>query len=339
MKAVVWKDFGRIEVHDVPIPSPGDKEVLVRVKAVSLCKTDATMIEHGILGIEPPVIIGHEVAGIVEELGNGVEGLAVGQLVALDPPVPCRQCRVCRSGLQHMCPNTRHIGAHTPGGMAEYITIDHRNAYPVPPGVSPEAASLAEPFAVCLEAISQAGGVKGKTVCVFGDGPFGIILCKLARRAQAEQVMLFGHHETRMALVKDYDVLTFDGRSVDVERCIRDQTDGYGAEVVIDTTGAPQVLNNAVNWLMPRGVLTLFTPPGTLCSIDLDKVHFKEITIVGSCRSLNLFPGALEAIREDAGWAESLISYRLPIQQVHHGFELLNKNKDSVIKVVIVFGD
>jgi threonine dehydrogenase-like Zn-dependent dehydrogenase len=238
-----------------------------------------------------------------------------------------------------MCPNTRHIGAHIPGGMAEYITIDYRNAYPVPPGVSPEAASLAEPFAVCLEAISQAGGVKGKTVCVFGDGPFGIILCKLARRAQAEQVMLFGHHETRMAWVKDRGVLTFDGRSVDVERCIRDQTDGYGAQVIIDTTGAPQVLDNAADWLMPRGTLVLFTMPGAPCNINLEKVYFNEMMIVGSCRSLNLFPGALEAIREDAGWAKSLISYQLPIQQVHHGFELINKNKDSVIKAVIVFGD
>jgi len=338
MQAVVWKDFGRIEVCDVPRPVPGVNEVLVRVKAAALCKTDAIMIEHGILGIEPPVIIGHEVSGIVEELGDGVERLAVGQLVALDPPVPCRRCRICGLGWQHMCPNTRHIGAHIPGGMAEYVVIDYRNAYPVPPGVSPEAASLAEPFAVCLEALGQAGGAKGKTVCVFGDGPFGLILCRLAQRQGAENVLLFGHHETRMALVKDDHVLTFDERSVEVGNCIRDYTNGYGAQVIIDTTGTQQVLSDAVHWLMPRGVLVIFTPPGVPCAIDLDKIHFNEITVVGSCRSLNLFPQALNAIWQEAGWAESLISCRLPIQQVHRGFELISRSKDSIIKAAIVFG-
>jgi threonine dehydrogenase-like Zn-dependent dehydrogenase len=337
MKAVVWKDFGKIEVRDVLTPSPGEKEILVRVKAASLCRTDSTMIERGILGIQPPVIIGHEVSGVIERTGNGVDGLAVGQLVALDPPVPCRQCRICLSGLVHMCPNTRHIGAHIPGGMAEYITIDYRNAYPVPDGVSAEVASLAEPFAVSLEAIGRAGGVRGKTVCIFGDGPFGLILGRLARREQADKVLLFGHHEERMALVKNYDVLTFDGHSVDVDGCIRQHTDGYGAQVVIDTTGARQVLDNAANWLMPRGVLVLFTSPATPCQLNLEKIHFNEISVVGSCRSLNMFLEALGAIQADAGWAEGLISCKLQIEQAQHGFELINKSKSSVIKAVISF--
>ncbi len=337
MKAVIWKDFGKIEVYDVPKPTPSENEILVRVKAASLCRTDATMIERGILGIQPPVIIGHEVSGVVEQVGNGVEGVAVGQLMALDPPVPCRQCRVCQSGLVHMCPNTQHIGAHIPGGMAEYITIDYRNAYPVPEGVSAEAASLAEPFAVCLEAISRAGGIRGKTVCIFGDGPFGIIMGRLARREQAEKVLLFGHHETRMALVKDYDVATFDERSVDVDRCIRQHTDGYGAQVVIDTTGARQVLDSASNWLMPRGVLVLFTSPATPCELNLEKIHFNELSVVGSCRSLNLFPEALEAIHEDVSWVEGLISCKLQIEQAQHGFELINKSKSSIVKAVISF--
>jgi threonine dehydrogenase-like Zn-dependent dehydrogenase len=295
------------------------------------------MIAQGILDIEPPVIIGHEVCGTVEVVGEGVEGLAVGQLVALDPPVPCRTCRVCRAGLRHMCPDTRHIGAHIPGGLAEYITIDYRNAYAVPDGVPPGAASLAEPFAAALEAISQAGGVRGKTVCVFGDGPFGLILSTLAARQQAAQVMLFGHHSARMALVDDRGVLVFDEREVDVGACIRARTEGYGAQAIIDTTGDPRILRGAARWLMPRGVLVLFTPPGTPCGIDLDEMHFRELAVKGSCRSLDMFPTALEAIREDAAWAEGLISCTLPIEQVQHGFELIRSSKDRIVKVAVVF--
>jgi L-iditol 2-dehydrogenase len=339
MKAVVWTDFGRIELSDVPVPVPGEKEILVRVKASSLCTTDRAMIEHGILGIKPPVIIGHEVSGVVAELGDGVEGLAVGQLVALDPPVPCRRCRICQSGLQHLCPHTRHIGAHIPGGLAEHIAIDYRNVYAVPPGLSPEAASLAEPFAVCLEAISRAGGVENKTVCVFGDGPFGLILSTLARRARAEQVLLFGHHESRMALARANGVITFNERAVDLASCILDHTDGYGAQAIIDTTGVRQVLDNAVDWLMPRGILVLFAAPAMPGTMDLERLYFNEITITGSCRSLDLFPQALEAIRQDVGWTERLISHRLPIGQVDRGFELIGSNKSDAIKAVVVFDD
>ena len=337
MKAVVWQKSGSIEICDLPKPVPANKEVLVRVKVATFCKTDLIKIDRGIQGVKLPIILGHEVSGIVEALGEGVEGLAAGQLVALDPPVPCFECRVCKSGLTHMCPNFRHIGSQIPGGMAEYITIDYRNAHIVPQGVSPAAASLAEPFAVSLEAISQSGGVKGKTVCVFGDGPFGIIMARMARRKQAEQVLLFGHHETRMALVKDYGVQTYDTHIVNIDDCIRDHTDNYGAHVILDTTGSAQVLNNAANWLIARGALVIFTPPGGPVTLDLTRIHFREISVVGSCRSLNMFPETLEAIREDSVRTEELITHRLNIEQAQQGFELLRSNKSTLIKAAIIF--
>ena len=310
-----------------------------QVQAASLCKTDAIMVDQGLLDIDPPVIIGHEVSGVVRERGPGVEGLEEGQLVALDPPVPCRRCRVCRVGMRHMCPNTLHIGAHTPGGMAEAIAIDYRNAYPVPPGVSPAAASLAEPYATCLEALSQAGGVRGKNVCVFGDGPFGLIMSHLARRQGAEQVLLFGHHHTRMDRVRQAGVLAFDAREVDAGTCIGEHTEGYGAQVIVDTTGTRQVLGNALDWLMPRGVLVVFTPPGVPYGLDWDQVHFRELSIVGTCRSLDQFPEALRAIQEDVAWAEALITHRLSIEDVHRGFEWITQRKETTIKATIIVDD
>lgn len=337
MKAVVWVDFGKIEVREMPVPSPGPEEVLVRVKAATLCKTDIAMIQHGILGIQPPVIIGHEVSGVVAACGEHVIGLEAGQLVALDPPVPCRRCRVCLAGFRHMCPNTRHIGAHIAGGMAEYIAIDYRNAYPVPVGVSPLAASIAEPVASTMQALSRAGGVAGKTVCVFGDGPFGILACRMAHRQGAAQVLLFGHHAARMALVQEYGVQTYDERGVDPGAVIREHTDGYGADAIVDTTGVPAVIAGAIGWLIPRGTLVLFTPAGGPVNLDLPLVHFREINIHGSCRSLDLFPEALQAMREDPARTEALISCTLPIDEVERGFALIANSKESIVKAAIVF--
>lgn len=337
MKAVVWKDFGSIGVCDVPEPTAGSEEVLVRVKAATICMTDVFMIEAGILGVKPPIIVGHEVSGVIEGAGRKVKDLSCGQLVVLNPPVPCRKCRICKLGISHMCPNTRHIGVHAPGGMAELITIDYRNAYPVPEGVSAEAASLAEPFAVCTEAISQAGGADGKIVCVFGDGTFGLISSLLLKKQKADEVLLFGHHESRMELVKDCGVLTFNSRKVNVEASIKEHSYGYGAQAIIDTTGAKSVLDNACGYLMPKGVLVLFAVPEEPPCIDWEKMHIQELAIVGSCRSLDLFPTALESIKENTGFAERLISRRLSIDEAELGFELIQKSKDEIIKATIVF--
>ncbi len=337
MKAVVWTDYGKIAVQDVSEPDPGPFEILVRVEAAALCKTDIGMIQHGLLDIRPPVIIGHEVAGIVEDMGVEVQGLRIGQRVALDPPVPCRECRVCRAGLRHLCPNTKHIGAHIPGGMAEFISIDYRNAYPVPDGLSPAAAALAEPFADGLEALSRGGGARGKTICVFGDGPFGLIISRLATRQQAGQVILFGHHHERMALVSDDGVTTYDSREVDVAATILQATEGYGAEVIIDTTGSRKIIEGALHWLMPQGTLVAFTPTSERPAIDIDLLHFKELNIAGTCRSLDQFPTALQAMREDPMRTEALITHQLHIDEVHRGFELIQSSKSQTIKAAIVF--
>jgi threonine dehydrogenase-like Zn-dependent dehydrogenase len=337
MKAVVWTDYGKVSVQDVPEPAPGPHDALVRVEAAAFCKTDIGMIQRGLLDIRPPVIIGHEVAGVVEAVGAEVHGLRIGQRVALDPPVPCLQCRLCRAGLRHMCPNTRHIGAHIPGGMAEFITIDYRNAYPVPDGLSPVAAALAEPFADGLQALSRGGGASGKTVCVFGDGPFGVIICRLARRQDAARVLLFGHHPERMALVHEDDVAVFDPRKVDAGQVIAEATDGYGAEIIIDTTGARRVIEGALDWLVSRGTLVAFTATNERPAIDLDQLHFRELNLAGCCRSLDQFPAALDAMRADADRTDALVTHRLRIEQAHEGFDLIQNSKESTVKAALVF--
>ena len=197
------------------------------------------------------MIIGHEVAGVVEDLGADVEGLHIGQLVALDPPVPCRQCRVPGRTTSPL-PQTRSTSAPThPAAWPSSSRLTTGNAYPVPPELSPIAASLTEPFADGLEALSRAGGVRGKTVCVFGDGPFGLIICRLAKEQRAAQVILFGHHSERMALAAEDGVTPYDSRQIDIAQTIQHATEGYGAEVIIDTTGARQVIEGALDWLMP----------------------------------------------------------------------------------------
>ena len=239
MKAVVWTDYGRIEIQDVPVPSAGPLEVLVKVKACSLCTTDTVMIDRGIFGITPPRIIGHEVSGVVEAAGRGVTSLTRGDRVALEPPVPCRKCETCSSGLTHLCPHTLHIGAHTPGGMAEFVAIDHRNAHRVPERLSFQEAALTEPVAVCLEALDRAGGVRGRTVALFGDGPFSMIFTKLAVLSGATKVLAIGHHEARLRKLQRYGAVPINSLTVNPVIAVKESTAGFGADVIIDNNPIP----------------------------------------------------------------------------------------------------
>lgn len=338
MKAAVWVDYGNLKVMDVPLPEPKPSEVLVRVKAASLCTTDAIMISRGILGLAPPQVIGHEVCGVVQEIGGEVNGLRVGDRVALDPPVPCRACGVCSAGLLHLCPNTKHIGAHTGGGLAEYLTIDHRNAHRVPEGVSDEEAALTEALAVCMEAFERGGEARAKRVAIFGDGPFGIVFCRLALLHGAACVLVVGHHERRLAKVRHGRVRTVDSRRESPVQAIREQSGGAGADLVFEAVGSARIQEeDCLDMLAARGTLVIFSHAGRKVTLDLDTLQMKEQRIVGSVRSLGLFPRALQLLSSRQVDLGDLITHRIRIEDVEEGFRLMREDKENTLKVVVTF--
>jgi threonine dehydrogenase-like Zn-dependent dehydrogenase len=199
MKALVWKGGQSFSLDEMPVPKPGAGQVVVKVAAAAICGSDFHLADFG---AQPPLIPGHEVSGTVAELGLGVNGLRLGDRVALDPVQRCGSCWACRNGVDHLCINCRHLGdRQVPGGWAEYVAVDAANAYPLGQNVSFLEASLSEPAAVCYESFMRAQLKAGQSVLVIGDGPFGFLHAQLAHTLGAAKVIVAGHHDKRLECI------------------------------------------------------------------------------------------------------------------------------------------
>ncbi len=186
----------RVEDCD-PVGLPGPGEVLVRMGAGGICGSDLHYYLHGGFGavrLKQPMILGHEIAGVVTAVGEGVDDLPTGTVVAVNPSRPCGVCEMCRAGLANHCPEMRFLGSamrdpHVEGGFREAMRVPRAQVVAAGPGVSVAAAAFAEPLAVCLHAVNQAGGIEGKRVLVSGAGPIGVLTVAAARRAGAAEIV------------------------------------------------------------------------------------------------------------------------------------------------------
>ena len=258
MKAIIWQGGKKFAVSDVPIPKFGDEQVLIRVKASSICTTD---FHYDSFECVPPIVPGHEVSGIIVEVGGKIDKIIIGRRVTVDPVQRCGQCRMCKSGVSHLCLNVRHIGdTDIPGGWAEFMPIDLANTYDIPDGVTFAQAALTEPSAVCLESLKRADFKTGQSILIFGDGVFGFIHAMLAKLHGAEKIIVAGHYDERLKRIADKTkAITCNTHDVDLDEFIKDQISDGGVDVAIEATGATVIPNSGLEALRPRGTLILFS--------------------------------------------------------------------------------
>jgi len=292
--AVIHAPFDlRIEDLETPLPGPG--EVLVSVGAAGICAGDMYIYQ----GKNPyalyPAVAGHEVAGIVVDLGPGTAGFARGDRVAVEPFIGCGTCYPCRIGKPNCCAKLVILGVHRPGGYAEYIAAPARNVHRIPPGLSLIEASFAEPVAIGVQACRR-GAIGAEYVLVLGCGPIGLALIEVARARGARVVaadVLPGRLETARRLGAETLVA-----GDDLERSVLEQTSGEGAPVVMEATGNPKAMEATVNLVASGGRIVIIglVKKGTLVGFPGLDFTRKEMTIVGSRASANCFPEALELL-------------------------------------------
>ncbi|MBI4658063.1 MAG: alcohol dehydrogenase catalytic domain-containing protein [Verrucomicrobia bacterium] len=201
MKALQLTAPGKLSAVELPVPQPGPDEVLVRTVATTICTSDLNDIAHNPFGIALPRVLGHEGAGTVAALGRRVQGFQPGELVAAHPVIPCGHCENCRRGLAHLCARMGHLGLDRDGTFAEFFCIRADRVRRAPVSLPAHAASLLEPVAVCLEAVQRGRIQSGDSVVVVGDGPFGILIARLASKHSPKTIILVGRHEFRLRQV------------------------------------------------------------------------------------------------------------------------------------------
>ena len=335
MRAVVWKGNNVFEVEEVEKPVVQDGQVLVEVKAASICTTD---FHYDNFKCTPPIVPGHEVSGVIVEVGKDVEPLRVGERVTLDPVQRCGECYCCTHGIEHLCLNTRHLGdTEIPGGWGEYVAIDAANAYRISEGVAFESAALMEPAAVCLESFYRSGFQKGWDVLVMGDGTFGFIHAMVAKILGAEKIIVAGHYDERLGRIKKATgAVICNTHNEDLTELLSDNIDKGGIDIAIEATGAGPVVNIALNALRPRGTLILFSYVWQPEIMDLGLAHMKELNVLGACRSLGCFERCIELVQNKQLDLAALIDIKVPLEEVSAAMEKLTTDKRNTFKAVLL---
>lgn len=343
MKALVKLDKGKelLEVKAVPVPKPRGGEALVRVKAAGICGTDIH-IRHDEFPYFPPVILGHEFSGEIAELGPGVEQWQVGTKVVGEPHFKaCGVCELCRAGFSQICPEKRSPGYGTDGCFAEYIRVPVALLHQVPDDVAFRAAAVAEPFAVVLhEAIERGGIGAGERVVVFGSGPIGLLSAAMARISGAAQVILVGTDRDmayRFSVAEKIPVdRIINASREDVVSTVEQMTGGRLADVVIEASGAPEAIAQAVEVIRKRGRITAIgLTGGRPVPIPWDQAMLKVVDIhfnfSSSHSAWRRAIALMSSKRIDPGF---VVSHEFPLDEWEKAFDVAEKGEG--LKVLLV---
>lgn len=290
MKAAVMLGPGQLELQEVEDPHAGPGELILKTGANTLCGTDGRILRgEKTAGIDPGVILGHELSGYVTEVGEGVSGFAEGDLVAVNPTVPCLQCYYCKAGVEHLCDHARLFGYAINGGLADYVRIPAEamtrgGVYKALPGVSPVEAALSEPLGCVLNGAGNYKPTPGDTVVIVGAGPIGMLHTQVNRLYGASQVIVSDLSEERLAIAKKLGAThTVNPTEVDVVEFVRDHTGGRGADVAVLCIGANALFQQGLELVRKRGRVNAFAgfPKAGTSTIDPNLIHYRELTVTG----------------------------------------------------------
>ncbi len=332
MRTAVFYGVGHIAMAERPRPQPAADEVLIQVAACGICGTDRHIM-HGEFATRPPVIIGHEYAGIVAAVGSHVTDLEPGVAVAVDPNIVCGVCRPCQRGQVHMCRNLWALGVDTDGGFAEYAVAPRAQCYPLPEGVSLLEGAMAEPVACCVHGMDLAQVRSGDTVAVIGGGAIGQILAQLARLQGAGRVLVSDLAASRrdMALRLGADAAI---DPTDEDPLAPGGILEGGADVVIEAVGSARTTAQAIAWAAPGGTVLWFgvTPPGETVAVEPNLIFQKELTIRGARINPFTHARALALLASGRLQVRPLITQQAPLEALP---ALLAEGPGEQIKTVI----
>jgi L-iditol 2-dehydrogenase len=273
-----------IRVETAPDRAPGPGEVTIKPLAVGVCGTDSHILD-GEFPAVAGTVLGHEVAGEITSLGAGVNYLAVGDLVTIEPHIYCGRCHYCRKGAEHLCLDKKAFGVHLDGGFATGLVVPARIAYKVPPNVPATEAAFSEPLACCVHAVDRLAVFPGDSVLIIGAGPAGLLLTKVIRLRGAGAIVVSELDEERRNLALAFGAdFAIDPRDESSRQIMNDVTAGLGFAKVVDAVGGAPTLQFGLAAAARRGVILVFgvARPDAAVSVRPFEVFQKELSIVGT---------------------------------------------------------
>jgi len=342
MRTAVLVEPTEFELEDRPKPSPGPDDVLVAISDVGICGSDVHYYEHGRIGdyvVEDPLVLGHESAGEVTAVGENVTGLAPGDRVALEPGVPCRRCAHCKRGDYHLCEDVRFMA--TPphdGAFTEYVSWPADFAYKLPETVSNAEGALCEPLSVGIHACRRGSIGTGDTVLVTGAGPIGLMVLEAARAAGATDVIVTDVVAEKLDFAAERGAdLTVDVTETDLETAVAEYTDGVGADVVVEASGAEPSIRSTIDAVRRGGTVVLVGLASEAeVPFDVLEVIDNEIDVHGSFRYKNTYDAAVDLLADDEVDVEGIVDFKSSLEDVDDAFR--RAMEPTVVKGMISVG-
>jgi L-iditol 2-dehydrogenase len=347
MKALILKEYNQLVYEDVPEPRIAPGEVLVQVKACGICGSDV----HGVDGSTgrriPPIIMGHEAAGVIAQVGPDVLGWQAGERVTFDIAVYCGQCYFCRRGMVNLCDQRRIVGVSTPefrmhGAFAEYVAIPHQVLYRLPQALSFEKAAMMEAVSVAAHAVERTPISLHDTALVVGSGMIGLLIIQMLRIAGCGQIIAVDLEQDRLdkacSLGADLGLVSGKvpaGGVDDVPAEVRRRTGGRGADIAFEVAGLTPTVQMAVASLRKGGSLTLVGNFAPAVELPLQEVVIRQLTLYGSTNAAGESEACLDMMASGLVNVDTLISAVAPLAEGATWFERLRKREPGLMKVLL----
>ena len=327
-----------LSFDETPLPALTPGHALVEIHAVSLCGTDPHIFEDD-FPTDLPLVQGHEMAGIIRD-ADTVGGLQVGDRVAIDPVVACGTCRACRIGRDNVCQNLSVLGCYEDGGFVEVLSVPVDRLCPVPDDLPLEVAAVGEPASISLQAVSRAEPAAGETALVLGCGPIGL-LAALGLSERGVTVVAADTDPDRVALARTFGA----AHAFEVGREFPDAgqratldalTEGAGPEIVIEATGVPASLENAIRLIAPAGRIVQVGISSRSVGLKIKDLTDKEIDLRGSRNSRRLIPEGLAMLARHPEAADALLTHRFPFSRLAEAFHTMSDRTIPTGKILIL---
>jgi len=341
MRASLLHGIRDLRLELLPRPTPGPGEVLLKVASVGTCGSDVHYYVEGRIGdqiVSEPIIMGHEFSAWVAELGEGVDGLQIGQLVAVEPAISCGECESCEQGHPNLCPDVIFCGTPPVDGVfCEYTVKPAENCFPLPAEFDPVEGALLEPLGIAIHAVDLAHLRPGLTVAVLGAGPIGLLIAAAARASGASEIYMTEPLAYRRRFALDYVAdVCLNPYEADVVAAIKQMTNGRGVDVAFEAAGAAETCGQAAEVARVGGkVIVAGIPSEDRMTFAASTTRRKGLTIKLVRRMKHTYPRAIRLVQTGMVDVKPLATHAFPLERIAEAFEMVAAYDDGVLRAMI----
>lgn len=336
MLQAVMVEPGKIEFHEVKKPAPAENEVLIAIQRIGVCGSDI----HVYHGKHPytsyPVVQGHEVSGIVAEVGSGVQDFMPGDKVVFMPQVTCGQCYPCQHGMEHICESLKVMGFQTGGAAQEYFPVDARKVLKLPNGVSLDEGAMVEPVSVAVHALRRGGFVPGMKVLVLGTGTIGNLVAQVARAQGASKVLVTDIQDYKLEKARECGLTGINTARENLSHTIDEVFGKEKADLILECVGVQPTITQAIQVARKGTTIVVVGVFAEKPVVDLGLVQDRELSLVGTLMYQRQdYEKAIELIASHALTLQPLITHRFPFQDYLKAYQAIEESQGHYMKVMI----